>query len=308
MIYEYAIDPSIAATWFRLRDGRFFKDRLGLGTPRIVSSFPFSWRERVWSEFYRSQDCTDDLSIKRMETMLDHLCRKTVKRRGLNWDNRKSWLENAESEHSLVPFDAIVAKNNPRDHDCVICVDSIDSDTPLWFRKHQLAVLRDERIQELTSPMLRIATQVVFVDPYFSTKERFIRPMERYLRIIAKGKDNARKRGYAVNGIPHIEICRSSEGGHCHDAQLSSIVPPQLNLIVRTLDSMDREDAFHNRYILTDVGGLLFPYGLDEKPGTTDDLTVLNEDLYLKRWSQYANGAPEFNQVRKQHIDGQAGG
>lgn len=306
MIYEYAIDPCIAATWFQPKDGRFFKDRLGLGTPRIVSSFPNSWKERVWSEFYQSQQ-HKDLSITRMEAILERLCRKTVKRRGLAWDNSKSWLENAENEHSLAPFDAIVAKDNPRDHECVICVDSIDNDTPLWDRKHQLTVLRDARIQDLISPMLRIATQVVFVDPYFSTTERYMQPMERYLKIIAKGKDNARKRGYTVEGTPHIEICRSVNGRRCCDTTLSSIVPPQLDLIVRTLVD-NTQEALHNRYILTDVGGLTFSYGLDEKQGTHDDLSVLAEDSYLLWWSLYANGAPGFNQVGEMRVRGEARG
>lgn len=307
MIYEYAIDPSIAATWFQPKDSRFFKAGFGLGTARIVSSFPHSWKERVWSEFYESQE-RRDLSITRMETLLEHLCRKTVKRRGLNWDSSKSWLENAENEHSLAPFDAILAENNPRGHECVICVDSIDNDNPLWFRNHQLAVLRDAHIQDLISPMLRIATQVVFIDPYFSTIKRYLRPMKRYLGIIAKGRDHARKRGCAVDDIPHIEICRSEKGGHFCDAILSSMVPPQLNLIVRTLDAMGRGEALHNRYILTDVGGLQFSYGLDEKRGTHDDLAVLSEDSYLMRWSQYANGAPEFKQLGKVHISGKSGG
>ena len=186
MIYEYAIDPSIAATWFQPEAGRFFEAGLGLGTPRIVSSFPHSWDKRVWHEFKRSQH-SRDLSSTRMHEMLRHLCSRTVKRHGHSWDNSKSWLENAESEHRVAPFDAILAKNNPRRHERVVCVDSIDNDNPLWSRKHQHTVLRDARsIQDLISPMLRIATQVVFVDPHFSTTTRYMRPMECYLGIIAK--------------------------------------------------------------------------------------------------------------------------
>ena len=193
MIYEYAVDPSIAATWFQPKDSRFFKDGFGLGTPRIVSSFPHSWKERVWSEFNRSKHCRG-LAIHRMAAVLDRLCRKTVKRSSLSWDNGKSWLENAETEHNRAPFDAIVAKHNPRNHERVICVDSIDIDTPLWSRKRQLAELRDKRIQELIGPMLRIATQVIFVDPYFCTQRRYMRPMERYLRIISRARMNAQRR------------------------------------------------------------------------------------------------------------------
>lgn len=306
MIYEYAIDPSIAATWFQPKDGRFFKAGLGLGTPRIVSSFPHSWKKRVWSEFYQSQHYRG-LSIAKMETILEQLCRTTVRRRGLTWDSRRSWLENAESEHRLSPFDAIVAKDNPRNHERVICVDSIDNDTPLWFREHQCAVSRDAHIQELISPLLRIATQIVFVDPWFSTAKRFTQPMKRYLRIIARERDNARRGGY-IEEIPHIEICRSIKGAYCSASTLSSIVPSPLDLVVRTLDKVSCGEDLHNRYILTDVGGLLFQHGLDEKRGTHDDIAVLSEDSYLMRWSQYANGAPEFKRVEEMHVRGKGRG
>ena len=82
------------------------------------------------------------------------------------------------------------------------------------------------------------------------------------------------------------------------------MVPPQLHLTVRTLEEVGRGEALHNRYILTDVGGLQFAYGLDEKRGTYDDLSVLGADSYLMRWSQYANGAPEFKQVSEKPICG----
>lgn len=307
MIYEYAIDPSIAATWFQLKEGRFFKAGLGLGTPRIVSSFPRSWKRHVWNEFRQSEH-DRDFSIKRMETMLEHLCRKTVNRRGHNWDNSKSWLENAESEHGLAPFDAIVAKDNPRNHERVICVDSIDSDTPLWFREHQCAVSRDAQIQEAISPLLRIATQIVFVDPYFSTERRFTQPMRRYLEIIASERNIARRRGCFEENLPHIEICRSTRADHCCASTLSSVVPHGLNLIVHTFDDFRRRKALHNRYILTDVGGLLISHGLDEKRGDHDDITVLSEKPYLKWWNQYSNGAPQFKKVGEMHVRGKARG
>lgn len=49
----------------------------------------------------------------------------------------------------------------------------------------------------------------------------------------------------------------------------------------------------HNRYILTDLGGVAFGIGLDDgKKGETDDITLMNRDLYELRWSQYGGDPP----------------
>ena len=305
MIYEYAVDPSIAATWTQLRDGRFFKDRFGLGTPRIVSSFPHSWRKLVLGEVDQFRQYRD-LEISRMVTLLDRMCHPTIRRCASNWDINKSWLENAEIEHSHTPFDAILAKSNPRSHERVICADSIDDNTPLWSRKRNYTVERDERVQELVRPMLRIATKVIFVDPYFCTDERFLQPMKRYLEVIMIERNRYWKSRSDVGSVPQIEICRSWKSRHLCESKLSAIVPRQLNLIVSTLKQRSCGESLHNRYILTDVGGLLFGHGLDDRQGTHDDLVLLDEVPYWIRWNQYANGPYVFDWVDKKYISGSA--
>lgn len=54
----------------------------------------------------------------------------------------------------------------------------------------------------------------------------------------------------------------------------------------------------HNRYILTDLGGVSFHHGLDTgADGETDDLTRLDLDQYLFRCKQYDPAAPAFDQA-----------
>jgi len=54
----------------------------------------------------------------------------------------------------------------------------------------------------------------------------------------------------------------------------------------------------HNRYILTDIGGVRFGAGLDENRddpgGDTDEVSLMNRETYLKRWDQYASEEPAF--------------
>jgi hypothetical protein len=52
----------------------------------------------------------------------------------------------------------------------------------------------------------------------------------------------------------------------------------------------------HNRYILTDLGGVSFQHGLDTgADGETDDISRLDLDQYIFRCKQYDPAAPAFD-------------
>ena len=53
--------------------------------------------------------------------------------------------------------------------------------------------------------------------------------------------------------------------------------------------------ADHNRYVLTDLGGVSLGIGLDaDAAGETDDLLLLPQDRYVRRWAQYAEEDSSF--------------
>jgi hypothetical protein len=55
-------------------------------------------------------------------------------------------------------------------------------------------------------------------------------------------------------------------------------------------------EKLHNRYVLTDLGGVSLGVGLDEgEPGESDDLLLLPRPQYEHRWSQYVGNAGAFD-------------
>ena len=75
--------------------------------------------------------------------------------------------------------------------------------------------------------------------------------------------------------------------------KLPSIIPEDLTLTVYRWKEREGGEKLHNRYILTDIGGVQFGHGLDEGDlGTTDDVSRLGDDTYAKRWENYAG--PNF--------------
>lgn len=54
----------------------------------------------------------------------------------------------------------------------------------------------------------------------------------------------------------------------------------------------------HNRYILTDIGGVSFQHGLDTgQAGETDDINRLGLDQYTLRCQQYDPAVPAFDRA-----------
>lgn len=115
MIHAFALDPELVATWGNKSDYRYFIDKFGLGTPRIVLEYPRSadWRERV----LRAAEGAGDFELQRITALIGVLAERMAKftpKSPLEVD--QPWLEKAEQE-KIVP---IIAKENPRNNPKII--------------------------------------------------------------------------------------------------------------------------------------------------------------------------------------------
>ena len=93
------------------------------------------------------------------------------------------------------------------------------------------------------------------------------------------------------------------------EKHLPAVVPAGVELVVRRWRNRDGGDRLHNRYILTDIGGVQFGVGLDEgDPGTTDDVTLLHADAYRRRLEDYVGPVLAFDLEGEVIITGRACG
>jgi hypothetical protein len=297
MIHEYALEPELVATWGNRQDFRYFVEKFGLGQPRIVSRYPKPWKRLVWQAFQSS----DDLERTRMVELLQRLSERMVHRRGYQWDPGRAWSENARAEHVRAPFHAIVvARENPDGHARVLVAAELNDATPLWAVPRGVPIARRAAdMAAAVAAMLRIAEIVVFVDPYFGPdRSRHRRTLEAFLRATTDGR--------VVDGPARLEVQTSADEertgtrvffeAECQ-RRLPGCIPAGARLRVVRLVERPGGEGLHNRYILTDLGGVLFGAGLDEGDhGTTDDLVVLDRAQYEMRWQQHAGGALGFDQ------------
>jgi len=296
VVHEYALEPELVATWSDLRDCRYFRENFGIGQGRLVSRFPKNWRKRVY-EAIRERDDVTEMGSARLQALVDQLCEDMVKRSLGHFDHtRGGWLGNALREHEQRPFHAILARSNPAGHEDVVSGDDLagHADRPLWStRRTRAASRRAQDLAQVVAPLLRISSTIIFVDPYFTPSRReyretlaaFLcqattgRPVPLPARVEVLVKEDERK---GTSDFFRNECVE----------RLGPLISRDLRLEVRQLAEKWDGQELHNRYILTDLGGILFGHGLDEaknkKGKGHDDLVLLTDDVYQHRWSQYS--------------------
>ncbi len=303
MIHEYALEPELVASWHNRSDSRFFIEHFGFNqtgdaTGRVVAQYPKKWEKRVWDAFSANsgQSTRSFETRRRIETLLRELKKTLIRRPNISWDDQRTWLENAEQENTRHPFHAILACDNPRNKPNVVRGDDVLDDTPpLWRVRPAIPVERQAmKMANHLEPMLRCATKIFFVDPYFRALEpRFQNPLREFLRIICDGSRPVTLEYHTAcyDNAPAWDHFQQE----CQDA-LPDIIPRGFELTVRRWEERPRGERLHNRYILTDVGGVQFPHGLDEGTGT-DDISRLSREIYRKRCNDYGHSGfnPAFD-------------
>lgn len=292
MIHAFALEPQLVATWGRREEFRFIHDKFGLGTPRVFLELPaFStWKKAVYAAATALALSQEDM--KRIEELFRIFGEHRHRRANSVYDGLRAWLDNAEAEYARRPFAGIVAIENPRHHAAVLVASQLGASSAGWTLTAGGSPARTpEALAAALSAMVTNCRQLHLVDPHFGpNKARFRRVLEALMDVVA-------------NAGLQLDVVRI----HCmvqSDYGLASFERDAERMARRLPDGVAIEfvrwqrrsggDRLHNRYVLTDVGGVALGTGLDDgSAGETDDVLLLPRAQYELRWSQYvdANGA-----------------
>lgn len=291
MIAEYALEPEMVATWGDRLNHRFFIREFGSGQGRLVSRYPKKWARKVWDAFAGSSE----MDRKRLEELLVRLQETMIKRKDFVWDDAQPWLNNAMREHTRHPFRAILARNNHEASPEILCEDGLASTPcPGWDSPHGIVVKRNApEMAAAVKQMLACCRWVKFVDPHLSPgRPDYCASLRVFLQVLAGGRP--------VGPPESIEIHTGLHNGTAdflRDA-FQKLIPKGLQVTSYQWQEHPGGQRLHNRYILTDLGGVSFLHGLDTgADGETDDLARLDVDQYLFRIRQYDPAAPAFDQA-----------
>lgn len=153
-------------------------------------------------------------------------------------------------------------------------------------------------------PLLQASREIHLVDPYFD----FDPKEPRFLNTLIEITNQAIGSHRAVQCTPLIRIVTGVERNGKTNYQeaenfakniykraiqyLPKKIPNGISIQLIVLKNATQGNPLHNRFLLTDTGGVIIPYGLDDydrehNHNAEDDLEPMHKGTYEKRWNQY---------------------
>lgn len=291
MIYEYALEPEMVAAWGDRHNHRFFLREFGLGSGRLLSRYPKKWTKKVWDSFPGGSD----MDKARLTELLARLQETMIKRNNFVWDENATWLNNAEQEHARHQFRAVLARNNLAGRPEILCEDGLTvTPCPRWDSPHGITVNRKApEMATAVRQMLACCRWVKFIDPHlWPGKSSYKDSLQTFMEILAGNRPVSPPESIEI----HTKLLDSTSDIILNRFQ--EVIPIGLTVTLYQWQERPGGQGLHNRYILTDLGGVSFHHGLDTgADGETDDLTRLDFEQYLFRCSQYNPTTSAFTQA-----------
>lgn len=279
---EYALEPAALASWEQVR---FFLSHMGPWAGRFIARYPKKWKKMV----YDSLRCPD-VERSRIEERLRGLDERVfTDRAGARYDGALPWLENALREHARDPFHAIIAAGATSD---AIDAAEISDVHPAWRHERDRLVARTSAAYgQSLGPLLARSRRVVVIDPYFRADQTAKRePLIEFCMALAAG---------AVVEV-HTSTLHVADHFSRSVAQqhLPARLPAGLTLTLHVWQQRAGGERLHNRYVLTDRGGVRFGDSIETGgQGEHDLLSLLEEASRAALWSQYVDPAAAFDRV-----------
>lgn len=311
MIYEFAVDPDIVVKWAIDQDAAMV-GQFGLDRRRLVADFPRNWEGYVQSRLLQKFDLdygapefieANGILTAYLDLMAEHMVS-----RGVDVGDDE-WLAHATAEHAARPFHAIVASNPPAGSTDVIDESVMQrlKDTRWHLPTIESARKTADELASRLEPILRHASEIVIVDPYFDAAEPTFCNVLRALVLRAmSGRNPARLKPKFVL-ITGVDDRRRGSGQIPQEQQnlrvandkygaaqrcLPSELPVDVEVTYYCISGLIEGDRFHNRFVLSDFAGALCPYGVEELGEKVfDDITPLHQGQYKKRWAQFSRTA-----------------
>ena len=288
MIYEYALDPEVLINWAsNTRDFREFFREYGLGQPRVFSSFPKQKVNKLRSYLlqYTPAD-TQSIHSKRYTEMVTALTEAVVLRE-INENTSGVWQQDVLEEHARLAFHAVLT-NQP-----LAIPDNITPETmyevgSVWNHSRQVNVERvQEEFQRVLINLLRYSSEkIVFVDAYAWNNDSIITIAELIKGSFQK-KPNCNVPEFVV--LFKEKFDKSNPNAAFVKNKILEKIDLDISLSVIELIESTSSDVFHNRCVLSELGGVIYGHGLDltDNYQETDEAILMEKQIYEKKWNQF---------------------
>jgi hypothetical protein len=281
MIYEYAISPD------QFKDPeqvRYWKHTLGPDKGRLLSDIPKGkWCREAYLEINRSRH--QPVLRKSLKVHTRRIFESAKYFRNECEPEGFNWLDTALKEHSRKPFKAIIVGSKSTIHNYVLENNINLEDHELWRQEGSYKIERSaEKMTVLILPMLVCAKEIHLVDRNFRPQEARFR---NFLLQLTQKIGN-----YSYNSsVPKIFYHLGDKNISLNELnrQCSRHIIGNLPSTVTVSFCLRAWNDLHDRYVLTDIGGVKFGVGLDECLGegvTEVQVDRLSIEEYVAEWKK----------------------
>ncbi len=290
---EYAVQPECLV---QSKDAfRALFCAFGWEHGRLIAKYPTKDWERLVHEAL-GQSPLGDVARKWVEEKLRTEKHRLV-RGGRPFDPTVLWLQNAENQQTTAhPFAAIIAQGNPRAHPQVSLAEDLTDATPHFLSPGNQYVPRAcSDMATPVRPLLTRSREVLFIDPHFGgLEERFLKVLRAMLSQITSPVDRPTRIEYhlAQNSLclDHAEFTRRLQ------RLLGPSVPAGTLIKFLLWEQRPGGETLHDRFVLTELGGVDFSVGLDEgAPGETTKVSRLSHLACEKIRRDYSLATAAFD-------------
>lgn len=216
------------------------------------------------------------------------------------------WMDQVLRAHKDEAFHAILSREPVQECEAAITPEvTRDLRNPRWYLPTiDVTKKTAEALAQQLSPLLRLASRIILIDPYFKAdspeyREVLSALLQTALSTRAAGRalpsvmliSGVADRDREACGRPRSEQLLREAKHRCGMAleRLGAAVPKAMSVTFQCAAAFADGDELHNRYLLTDVGGASLPYGTHPAGERVyDDITPLFEGQYRARWKQYS--------------------
>jgi hypothetical protein len=276
MLHEFAVEPALLGNWHNFH---YLHEKFGVPQARMISEFPGKWRRMV----YEAAGGFSEIQRKILEQWMADKTAFLIPG-GRAYTMADDWLKSAEAAHVEKPFHAVLARENPREHFYVISAEQpITERHPLFHCPRECAMPKTVNgYITVSRPLLQCSRQILFIDPYFKAEKKWVDPLRAMFACIP-------------SNVTLLRYCaRASPGGEEPSFRRSELIqnlprfiPLGISLdIVLLTKSLGRDT--HNRFILTERGGIKLPWGLDIQADSPEDIVNLMEkETHQAKFAEY---------------------
>lgn len=299
MIAECAVDPEVMAAW------RYFSSLhadFGVGHGRLLCEFPRKWRRLVLQRAAQLE-LEGVNSARQAQRIIDQFqhgaFRRALVTSGREFPTGVEWCEAARCAEKA--FDLIIRCGEGRDEREVGCEDLVKTEPP-FARPRQTEVPR--RADDLIAcgwACFKRAREIVVVDPYFRPRDgRFGRVMGHFVARLEREAQQPRRLELHTR-IPGEYQPSVQQANWEHWAR--EHLPRTWKLKVYHWEELAAGGTLHARYILTEIGGLDYNWGIDEDRRGQTQVSLLDDAFWEILYQRFSWDSFNPPQAFRDHPD-----